>query len=334
MVNGKNIGSCLGDEFSVRWMEDTDAANIGTETVGQQDKKMVTAVTKSHVQIYGTTAFDQEPIGDFVGNDGLMLSSCSGSADPVASTCYEGAAGALGLKETVKVNLKKYETGAGSMDLAGTGIKGFTCSDHAFTKSSQDITVDLTDCLPAGITVPAVKYCSDSDTITVTVKDKAVPLPITATLKKVACGANLGASDEESNVIGVDSRQVEVHQAYYKVSRAETAEKRKKAEDALAEILARRHAADEMFGEIAKVAMEGDAVRAEEMLEGEVQTFNAACHQLVLASVVGNCGPFTDYSLRYSRLFANLCDYQRAGYQKVATINSIVEKVCSSKVVV
>lgn len=332
MVDGKNIGSCLGDEFSVRWMEDTDAANIGTETVGQQDKKMLTAVKKSHVQIYGVTTFDQEPIGDFVGNDGLLLSRCSGSADPVAATCYQGAAGALGVKETVKVNLKKYATGAGSMDLSGTGIKGFTCSDHAFTKSTQDIKVDLSDCLPSGITVPAVKYCSDSDTIAVTVKDKAVPIPITATLKKVPCAASNVLQD--SNDAGVDSRQVEVHQAYYKVNRAKTAEKRKEAEDALAEILARRHAADVMFGAIATVAMKGDKVKAEEMLEGPVETFNAACHQQVLGSVVENCGSFTDYSLRYSRLFANLCDYQRVGYQKIATIVAAVQKVCGSKVVV
>jgi hypothetical protein len=329
MVDGKNIGSCLGDEFSVRWMEDTDAANIGSETVGQQDKKMITAVTKSHVQIYGTTSFDQEAIGDFVGNDGLMLSSCSGSADPVAATCYEGAAGALGVKETVKVNLKKYVSGAGSMDLAGSGIKGFTCADHAFAKSSQDITVDLSDCLPSGITVPAVKYCSDSDTIAVTVKDKAVPLPITATLKKVTCGAS-----EEETFIGVDSRQVEVHQAYYKVNRAKTAEKRKKAESELAEILAQRRAADVLFGAIAKEAMGGDAEKAEEMLEGSVQTFNAACHQQVLASVVENCGSFTDYSLRYSRLFANLCNYDRVGYKWVADTVAAVQKVCVSKVVV
>merc|ERR1711972_747808 len=67
---------------------------------------------------------------------------------------------------------------------------GFTCADHAFTKSGQAITTDLSDCLPSGVTVPSVKYCSDSDTITVTVKDKVVPLPITATLKKVSCAAS------------------------------------------------------------------------------------------------------------------------------------------------
>ena len=114
---------------------------------------------------------------------------CSGSGDPVAGACYEGSAGALGVTETVKVNLKKYSTGAGSMDLAGTGIKGFTCTDHSFTKSGQDVSADLSDCLPDGVTVPALKYCSDSDTIAVTVKDAAVPLPISTTLKKVTCAS-------------------------------------------------------------------------------------------------------------------------------------------------
>merc|ERR1712232_390853 len=49
-VNGKAIGSCLGDEFSIRWMEDSDQANFGSETVGQQVNKVTAEVKKSHVQ--------------------------------------------------------------------------------------------------------------------------------------------------------------------------------------------------------------------------------------------------------------------------------------------
>merc|ERR1712046_395179 len=104
------------------------------------------------------------------------MASCSGSAPPAAGTCYEGSAGALGVTETVKVNLKSYGNGAGTMDLTGTGIEGFTCADHSFTVSGQEVNVDLSDCLPSGVTLPDVKYCSDSDTITVTVKDKVVLL--------------------------------------------------------------------------------------------------------------------------------------------------------------
>merc|ERR1712190_52550 len=71
-VDGKNIGSCLGDEFSVRWMEDTDSENIRAETVGQQVAKVTKAVTKSHVQQYGVKSFDSEPVADFQGNAGAV----------------------------------------------------------------------------------------------------------------------------------------------------------------------------------------------------------------------------------------------------------------------
>lgn len=36
MVNNKHIGSCLGDEFSVNWMENTDSSNTATYTLQQQ----------------------------------------------------------------------------------------------------------------------------------------------------------------------------------------------------------------------------------------------------------------------------------------------------------
>merc|ERR1712190_172860 len=126
-VDGKAIKSCLGDEFSVRWMEDTESVNTGTETVGQQYAKLLHAVTKSHVQEYGVTSFDSEPIGDFQGSTGQLSTVSS----------------------------------------------------------------------------PAI-------------------------------------SDED----GVDSRLVEVHQAYYKVKRAKNPAERKAAEEELSAMLAKRHAAD------------------------------------------------------------------------------------------
>merc|ERR1711970_514161 len=64
---------------------------------------------------------------------------------------------------------------------------------------------------------------------------------------------------------GVDSRQVEVHQAYYQVMRAETAEKRKEAEQELETVLARRHATDVMFATIASSACEAGKCLSEEV---------------------------------------------------------------------
>jgi len=213
MVNGKNIGSCLGDEFSVRWMEDTDAASINTETVGQQAAALVKAVTKSHVMQYGVTSFDSEPIGNFEGSHGVLTASAK-------------------------------------------------------------------------------------------------------------------VEDLEGN--GVDSRQVEVHQAYFQVMRAGTAEQRKKAEQELAGVLAQRHAADAKFGQIASAACEVSNCMAEEMLEGKVEMLHADCHKTALEAVVEQCGSFTDYSLRYGRLFANLCEIG----MDHKTMKTAIEKGCGKTVVV
>lgn len=52
VVQGKNIGSCLGDLFSVTWMEDTDASSA-TETLATQFQNILQRVNKSHPQQFG-----------------------------------------------------------------------------------------------------------------------------------------------------------------------------------------------------------------------------------------------------------------------------------------
>jgi legumain len=70
-VDGKNIGSCLGDLFSTNWMEDTDKAisdkAMGTETLDTQYHTVLTETTKSPVEIFGDLSFKSYPIGDFEG---------------------------------------------------------------------------------------------------------------------------------------------------------------------------------------------------------------------------------------------------------------------------
>merc|ERR1712110_264423 len=79
---------------------------------------------------------------------------------------------------------------------------------------------------------------------------------------------------------GVNSRQVEIHQAYYRVLRAKTAAERKRAEQKLSAILAQRQQADEKFGKIADAAGEIANCVAEEMLEGPVDALtNVDCHE-------------------------------------------------------
>ncbi len=53
MVNGVHINSCLGDLYSVNWMEDSDAADVSTETLSDQFTTVKQTTTQSHVMEYG-----------------------------------------------------------------------------------------------------------------------------------------------------------------------------------------------------------------------------------------------------------------------------------------
>jgi legumain len=216
-VDGKEIGSCLGDEFSIRWMEDTDKTDISSETVGQQFSKVMKAVTKSHVQQYGVKSFDSEPIGDFQGTEGQKSLTTTNTTDDAM----------------------------------------------------------------------------------------------------------------EGN--GVNSRQVELGQAYYLINRAPTAAARKAAEQDLAVMLARRHSADKTFSAIASAACQVANCKEDDVLEGAVEAVTqVTCHQGALEAVVNHCGAFNDYSLRYSRLLANLCEI---GMDEQAVV-AAVQKGCGTQVVV
>lgn len=63
VVNGVEIGSCLGDEFSVNWMEDTAAANIFSETLDDQFDIVKAKTVGSPVQKFGDFEFVTEKLG-------------------------------------------------------------------------------------------------------------------------------------------------------------------------------------------------------------------------------------------------------------------------------
>ncbi|GBG24573.1 Vacuolar-processing enzyme [Hondaea fermentalgiana] len=69
LVNGKHLHTCLGDEFSVHWMEDTDAERPGQdETLEEQFARVQNATTKSHVLDFGDLAtMSKDAIDEFLG---------------------------------------------------------------------------------------------------------------------------------------------------------------------------------------------------------------------------------------------------------------------------
>jgi legumain len=66
-VNGKSIGSCLGDLFSVSWMEDTDAQDTTKEDLETQFTTVKQLTTKSEVMQWGDLSFTGDFVSEFVG---------------------------------------------------------------------------------------------------------------------------------------------------------------------------------------------------------------------------------------------------------------------------
>merc|ERR1712072_1361951 len=73
MVDGKHIGSCLGDQFSVNWMEDLDMETGNLETLGKQYTLVKARTGKSHVMHYSDLSFTTEKVSDLLGQLRLTL---------------------------------------------------------------------------------------------------------------------------------------------------------------------------------------------------------------------------------------------------------------------
>ena len=81
-VNGHELRTCLGDLYSVKWMEDSDLASSSSETLEQQYNKVKAEVNKSHVLQFGDQSIAQEPLVDFQGN---APAAAVASSTPLAS---------------------------------------------------------------------------------------------------------------------------------------------------------------------------------------------------------------------------------------------------------
>lgn len=72
-VDGSHMGTCLGDLFSVNWMEDLDKAmrkkKLGVETLDTQYDTVKHETNRSHVLQWGDVSITQEVIGEFEAGD-------------------------------------------------------------------------------------------------------------------------------------------------------------------------------------------------------------------------------------------------------------------------
>lgn len=67
VVDGVPLNTCLGDEFSVNWLQDDDSQSSLDESLERQFRRVEKETKKSHVSQYGDLDFVSEPLSDFLG---------------------------------------------------------------------------------------------------------------------------------------------------------------------------------------------------------------------------------------------------------------------------
>jgi len=79
-VDGINLETCLGDLFSINWMEDADMSGP-LETLEIQYNEVKNLTTLSHVMQYGTTDYTYLPTGNFIASLSRSLKRAKAAAD-------------------------------------------------------------------------------------------------------------------------------------------------------------------------------------------------------------------------------------------------------------
>ncbi len=78
VIEGKHLGSCLGDLFSVKFLEDSDTDDLSKETLQSQFEKIKAETSLSHVLQWGDVSFVNETVDQFIGNKSAKLGSTAG----------------------------------------------------------------------------------------------------------------------------------------------------------------------------------------------------------------------------------------------------------------
>lgn len=79
VVNGTSLGTCLGDLYSVNWMQDSDLTDLSAESVSLQFQRIKKLTTKSHTKKFGSAPIQKEIVGNFQSTYDLT-GSATGSA--------------------------------------------------------------------------------------------------------------------------------------------------------------------------------------------------------------------------------------------------------------
>jgi legumain len=99
-INGIEMNTCLGDLYSVNWMEDVDANGV-SESLQTQFETVQKLTTQSHVMQYGDLSFTSEPLSTFFGKKAV-------SSQPDVNHTARGSSSMVSSRD-IPMHLKYYE---------------------------------------------------------------------------------------------------------------------------------------------------------------------------------------------------------------------------------
>merc|ERR1711862_506536 len=125
MVNGKSIGSCLGDLFSVSWMEDSDVEDLTSETLNDQFGIVKKNTDKSKVMQWGDLSFQTDKVSEFQGDAASLGNSNPSKGKSVSARevdlkhVYDAYAQATTSKERLAAGEELQQVLADQMEVEG-----------------------------------------------------------------------------------------------------------------------------------------------------------------------------------------------------------------------
>merc|ERR1712224_1192554 len=125
MVDGKSIGSCLGDLFSVNWMEDSDVKDLTSETLQDQADIVTTKTDKSQVMQWGDLSFQTDKVSEFQGDAATLGNSNPSKGKSVSARevdlkrVYDAYAQATTSKERLAAGEELQQVLADQMEVEG-----------------------------------------------------------------------------------------------------------------------------------------------------------------------------------------------------------------------
>jgi len=125
MVDGMSIGSCLGDLFSVNWMEDSDVKDLTSETLQDQADIVTTKTDKSAVMQWGDLSFQTDKVSEFQGDAAILGNSNPSKGKSVSARevdlkrVYDAYAQATTSKERLAAGEELQQVLADQMEVEG-----------------------------------------------------------------------------------------------------------------------------------------------------------------------------------------------------------------------